>query len=179
MPNTHHEQLAEISAQLTGLSSELTRISGLASTALRGAAQTLLCADLSLAQRVSGECELIAAMSVRAQRAAFKVLTLQAPGAGDVRVIVTAIQIVADLDRMGTLALHIAAMAHRRQLEHAVSLDCVDQVAEMGRVAAELGHMAQAVPVSGDPQPAAKCNADRDARGSAARHRFTSLTDAP
>lgn len=163
MRNTRDDQLAEVSAQLTGLSAQLARISGLASAALRGAAQTLLCADGALAQQVSGDCEQIAAMSVRAQRAAFSVLTLQAPGAGDVRVIVTAIQIVADLDRMGTLALHIAAMAQRRRLEHAVSIDCVGQVAEMGRVAAELGHQSQRDPASDISE----------------RRRYATLSDAP
>ena len=39
---------------------------------------------------------------------------LQAPVAGDLRAIVSALQIAADLDRMGALALHVAKIARRR-----------------------------------------------------------------
>ena len=53
-----------------------------------------------LAEQVIDDHEQIVAMSARAEEAAFVLLALQAPVAGDLRSIVTAIQIVADVDRM-------------------------------------------------------------------------------
>ena len=47
-------------------------------------------------------------------------LALQAPVAGDLRLIVSAIEMVADIDRMGALALHVAKIARRRHPQHAL-----------------------------------------------------------
>jgi phosphate transport system protein len=38
--------------------------------------------------------------------------------AGDLRVIVGAMQIAADIDRMGALAAHVAKIVRRRHLDH-------------------------------------------------------------
>lgn len=78
------------------------------------ATQALLQADLVLAEQVISDHEAIAAMSARAEETAFVLLALQAPVAGDLRAIVSAIQMVADIDRMGALALHVAKIARRR-----------------------------------------------------------------
>ena len=66
-------------------------------------------------------------------------LALQAPVAGDLRAIVSSIQIVADVDRMGALALHVAKIARRRHPQHALPEEVNGYFAEMGRVAVELG----------------------------------------
>ena len=78
------------------------------------ATQALLQADLTLAEQVISDHEQISASSARAEEAAFVLLALQAPVAGDLRAIVSSIQIVADVDRMGALALHVAKIARRR-----------------------------------------------------------------
>ena len=78
-------------------------------------------------------------MSARAEEAAFVLLALQAPVAGDLRAIVSSIQIVADVDRMGALALHVAKIARRRHPQHALPEEVNGYFAEMGRVAVELG----------------------------------------
>jgi len=96
MRTAYHEQLDALTAQLGDMC-------GKAGAAMERATQALLQADLALAEQVITDHEQISAMSVRAEEAAFVLLALQAPVAGDLRSIVGSIQIVADVDRMGAL----------------------------------------------------------------------------
>ena len=106
MRTAYHEQLSELSEQLG-------EMCGLAGVAMERATQALLQADLVLAEQVITDHEKIAEMSTQAEESAFVLLALQAPVAGDLRSIVSAIQMVADIDRMGALALHVAKIARR------------------------------------------------------------------
>src|ERR1700737_1248372 len=145
--------------------------------AMERATRALLQADLMLSEQVITDHEQISAMSVRAEDAAFVLLALQAPVAGDLRAIVSSIQIVADVDRMGALALHVAKIARRRHPQHALPEEVNGYFAEMGRVAVELGNAAQEVVVSGDPDKAARLREEDDAMDDLHRHLFTVLMD--
>ena len=150
---------------------------GLAGVAMERATQALLQADLVLAEQVITDHEQIAAMSARAEEAAFVLLALQAPVAGDLRAIVSSIQIVADVDRMGALALHVAKIARRRHPQHALPEEVNGYFAEMGRVAVDLGNSAQEVLVTRDPEKAARIREEDDAMDDLHRHLFSVLMD--
>ena len=170
MRTAYHEQLDALTAQLG-------EMCGLAGAAMERATQALLQADLALAEQVITDHEQIAAMSARAEEAAFVLLALQAPVAGDLRAIVGAIQIVADVDRMGALALHVAKIARRRHPQHALPEEVNGYFAEMGRVAVELGNSAQEVLITRDPEKAARIQEEDDAMDDLHRHLFTVLMD--
>ena len=170
MRTAYHDQLDQLTEQLGDMC-------GLAGAAMERATQALLQADLVLAEQVIGDHEQIVAMSARAEEAAFVLLALQAPVAGDLRSIVTAIQIVADVDRMGALALHVAKIARRRHPQHALPEEVNGYFAEMGRVAVELGNSAQEVLVTRDPEKAARISEEDDAMDDLHKHLFTVLMD--
>jgi phosphate transport system protein len=170
MRTAYHEQLAALTEQLG-------EMCGLAGVAMERATQSLLQADLVLAEQVITDHDQIAAMSVRAEEAAFVLLALQAPVAGDLRAIVSSIQIVADVDRMGALALHVAKIARRRHPQHVLPEEVNGYFAEMGRVAVDLGASAQEVLVTRDPDKAARIREDDDAMDDLHRHLFTVLMD--
>ena len=170
MRTAYHDQLDQLTAQLGDMC-------GLAGAAMERATQALLQADLVMAEQVIDDHEQIVAMSARAEEAAFVLLALQAPVAGDLRSIVTAIQIVADVDRMGALALHVAKIARRRHPQHALPEEVNGYFAEMGRVAVELGNSAQEVLVTRDPDKAARISAEDDAMDDLHKHLFTVLMD--
>jgi phosphate transport system protein len=163
--------------QLDALTSQLGDMCGLAGAAMERATQALLQADLALAEQVITDHEQIAVMSVRAEESAFVLLALQAPVAGDLRAIVGSIQIVADVDRMGALALHVAKIARRRHPQHALPEEVNGYFAEMGRVAVELGQSAQEVLITRDPEKAARIREEDDAMDDLHRHLFTVLMD--
>ena len=170
MRTAYHDQLDQLTEQLGDMC-------GLAGAAMERATQALLQADLVLAEQVIGDHEQIIASSARAEEAAFVLLALQAPVAGDLRSIVTAIQIVADVDRMGALALHVAKIARRRHPQHALPEEVNGYFAEMGRVAVELGNSAQEVLLTRDPEKAARISEEDDAMDDLHKHLFTVLMD--
>src|SRR5260370_976544 len=170
MRTAYHEQMDVLTA-------ELGDMCGLAGADMERATQALLQADLVLAEQVSTDHEQIAAMSAKAEESAFVLLALQAPVAGGLRAIVSSIQIVADVDRMGALALHVAKIARRRHPQHALPEEVNGYFAEMGRVAVELGNSAQEVLVTRDPEKAARIREEDDAMDDLHRHLFTVLMD--
>lgn len=170
MRTAYHEQLEQLSEQLG-------EMCGLAGAAMERATQALLQADLVLAEQVITDHEQIVSMSARAEEAAFVLLALQAPVAGDLRAVVGSIQIVADVDRMGALALHVAKIARRRHPQHALPEEVNGYFAEMGRLAVELGNSAQEVLVTRDPEKAARIGEEDDAMDDLHRHLFTVLMD--
>jgi phosphate transport system protein len=128
-------------------------------------------------RQVITDHERIADLSARAEEKAFVLLALQAPVAGDLRAIVSSIQIVADIDRMGSLALHVAKIARRRHPQHALPEEVNGYFAEMGRVAVELGNAAQEALMSRDPEKAAQIRDEDEAMDDLHRHLFTVLMD--
>ena len=170
MRTAYHEQLS-------ALTEHLGEMCGLSGRAMEHATQALLQADLVLAEQVITDHDQIVAMSHQAEENAFVLLALQAPVAGDLRSIVSSIQIVADIDRMGALALHVAKIARRRHPQHALPEEVNGYFAEMGRLAVELGNSAQEVLLSRDPEKAARIREDDDAMDDLHRHLFTVLMD--
>ncbi|MGB3893802.1 phosphate signaling complex protein PhoU [Mycolicibacter sinensis] len=170
MRTAYHEQLSDLAEQLGTMC-------GLAGKAMERATQALLQADLVVAEQVISDHEKIAAMSARAEESAFVLLALQAPVAGDLRAIVSSIQMVADIDRMGALALHVAKIARRRHPQHALPEEVNGYFAEMGRVAVDLGNSAQEVLLSRDPEKAARIREEDDAMDDLHRHLFSVMMD--
>ena len=158
MRTAYHEQLDALNNQLA----EMCRMAGIA---MERATQSLLQADLVLAEQVIGDHEKIVATSARAEEAAFVLLALQAPVAGDLRSIISSIQIVADVERMGALALHVAKIARRRHPQHALPEEVNGYFAEMGRVAVDLADSARDVMLSRDPDEARRIREDDDGVG--------------
>ena len=164
-------------AQLGALTDQLAEMCRAAGIAMERATTALLNADLSAAEQVIGDHETILEASGRAEEAGLALLALQAPMAGDLRTIVGSVQIVADIERMGALALHIAEIARRRHPQHALPEDVNGYFAEMGRIAVDLGDSARQVIVSNDPGQARRIREDDDAMDDLHRHLFSVLLD--
>ena len=170
MRTVYHEQLAALAIQLG-------EMCGLAGVAMQRATQALLQADLVLAEQVITDHEQIMAMSTRVEEDAFALLALQQPVASELRAIFSSIQIAADVDRMGALAVHVAKIARRRHPQHALPEEVTGCFSEMGRLAVELGNSAQQVLMSRDPAKAARLREEDDAMDNLHRQLFTVLMD--
>ena len=68
----------------------------------------------------------------------FQIIARQQPVATDLRVLITSLYMVQDLERMGDLALHVAKIARLRYPEIAVPDDIRDVISQMGEVALSL-----------------------------------------
>jgi phosphate transport system protein len=163
--------------QLDDLARSLGEMCGLAGVAMKRATQALLEADIDAAERVIRDHERIVEMRGQAEKEAFALLALQQPVAGDLRAIFSAIQIIADTERMGALAVHVAEIARREHPKHVLPEDVHGCFADMGKVAIALGDSAKQVLASRDPQQAAQLRKQDEAMNDLYRHLFTVLID--
>ncbi len=163
--------------QLADLATQLGEMCGLAGVAMKRATQALLEADMAAAEQVIRGHEQIVAMRSHAEKDAFALLALQQPVAGELREIFSSIQIIADTERMGALAVHIAKIAQREYPKHALPEDVHGCFADMAKVAIALGDSAKQVLVSLDPQKAALLHEQDDAMDDLHRHLFSVLID--
>lgn len=128
MRTVFHEQLDEIRE-------DLAEICSLVEDQLRSATRSLLDGDAEVAERViDGDAEVDRGRE-RVEEEALALLSLQAPVAGDLRLVVGALRIIADLERMGDLAVHIAKIARLRTPNQAVPEIARPTIARMAEVA--------------------------------------------
>jgi phosphate transport system protein len=163
--------------QLDSLTEMLSDMCGLAGLAMDRATRALLHGDLAMAEQVIGDHGQLAHMQTRAEEAAFALLALQAPVAGDLRLVFGSVQNVADAERMGALALHVAKIARRRHPHHALPEEVKGVFGEMGRIAVDLGNSAKDVVLSRDPKQAAQISREDDAMDQLHRQLFSVLMD--
>ncbi len=105
---------------------------------LSQATDALLHADLSAAELViSGDLAIDEARE-RIENDSFEILARQAPVAGDLRMLVASLRMVADLERMGDLSVHIAKVARLRYPTKAVPAVLEPVIAEMAKTADEM-----------------------------------------
>lgn len=164
-------------AQLAVLTDQLADMCQMVGTAMERSTLALLDADLPAAEHVIGEHQNILLASAGVEETGLALLTRQSPLARDLRSIVGSIQIVADIERMGALALHIAEIARRRHPHSALPQEVEGYFAEMGRIALDLAANAHQVIVSCDLGRARYIREADDAMDDLHRHLFTVLMD--
>ena len=131
MRDSYHEALDSVV-------DDLVDMTGMVQAALRGATAALLEADLATAEEVISADAQIDALHDELETRCFSLLARQAPVAGELRTVVAAMRMVADLARMGDLSAHIAKIARLRYPEHAVPEGLVPNFTLMARVAGEM-----------------------------------------
>lgn len=113
-----------------------------ASNCLRDALHALLNGDRLLAEQVIASGDLLDHMRVAAEAQALDLLALQAPVASELRTIVGGLWIVADLQRMGALAVDVAKTGRRRHPAAAVPEGVRPVIERMGLLALDLADRA-------------------------------------
>lgn len=103
--------------------------------AMRRATGALLHSDAETAQAVIDADEEIDGRYRQVEEQVYDVIALQAPVASDLRLVLTALHIAGDLERMGDLADHVAKTGLRRHPEAAVPEELTTVVREMAKVA--------------------------------------------
>lgn len=165
--------------QLAVLTDQLAQMCETAGVALERATRSLLGADLALAERVISDHRKVAEAGAQVQATGYELLTRQAPMARDLRAIVSSIQIVADIERMHALALHVAQLVRRRHPRHVLPDEVSGDFAQMGRIALDLVDSALQVIVSCDLGRARYIRDADDAMDNLHRHLFSVLLDRP
>jgi phosphate transport system protein len=163
--------------QLEALAADIADMCGFAGAAMERATQALLQADLDLAEEAITDYDALVLRTQAAEEAAFTVLARQAPVAGDLRAVVSSIKNLADVDRMGALALHVAKLARRRHPHKALPEEVNGYFTEMGRIAVDMGNSVKIVVKYADPDIARQIDDDDDDMDNIHRHLFAVVMD--
>ena len=99
----------------------------------------------------------------------------QQPVAGDLRVLVTSLRMVVDLERTGDYAVHLAKIARRRYPASAVPPEVRSIVLEMGQTAQRIAVKAGSVIASRDLDLAAELLRDDDTMDALHNKLFTTM----
>lgn len=136
MRTSYHEELDSILDRLVHMA-ELVEV------AIRDASESLLQADLGKAESVITNDTELDHMHEEMEYKCLSLLALQAPVAGELRTIVSAIRVVFELARMGDLAAHVAKIARLRYPAKAVPAEFEDSFREMSSIAVEIIDLAR------------------------------------
>jgi phosphate transport system protein len=147
MREAFHEQLDSIFSDLAEICQEVE-------TAVRHATRALLDGDAEVAEQVIAADANIDAARERVEDTAFSLLSLQQPVAGDLRVVVSALRMVSELERMGDLSVHVAKIARLRVPDLAVPREARPTIARMGEVAEDMVRRVASVIVEKDVEAA-------------------------
>lgn len=102
------------------------------------ATQALLTADARRAETViAGDLE-VDRLQGQIEEQTLETLALQQPVAGDLRLLISGLRMVGELERMGDLARHVAKIARMRHPEVAVPEGLRENIAQMGAVADDM-----------------------------------------
>ena len=170
MRDAFHEELDPICDELV----EMTRLVG---SAIDRATTALLDADLTPRRERHRRRRADRRHPARARRArSIDLLARQQPVATDLRIVVTALRMSADLERMGDLARHVAKLARLRFPDSAVPPDLHAPSCEMGQLAERIVAKAGAVIASqGRRRSPLQLEKDDDDDGRAAPQLFPHL----
>jgi phosphate transport system protein len=161
--------------QLQAVLGALADMTATAGEAITTATDALLQADLSAAADVAELDQRLDAARRAVEERTFEMLARQQPVATDLRALVTAIRAAADVDRMGSLAHHVAKVACLRHPAIAVPENLVPIFREMGTVARRMTESAGAVLVRPDAADAARLDVDDDTMDELHRRLFRHL----
>ncbi len=170
MRTAFHQQLDELTVSIA-------EMCGSAGQAMERATQALMQADLLLAEQVITDHDTTVRQARKTEELAMTVLALQAPVAGDLRAVVSALKNIADVDRMAALALHVAKLTRRRHPEKVLPEEVNGYFTEMGRIAVDMGTTVKQVVLSKDPFRAEQLADDDDDMDHIHRHLFSVLMD--
>lgn len=161
--------------QLADLGEHGARMCEVTAQAMRGASTALMDANLALAEDVIAMDVRLDEMRASAEESALELLALQAPVASDLRAVVSALWVVADLQRMGTLAIHIAKAARRRHPKNVLPSEIRPVFERMSSVALHLAGRTSQVLLTRDLDVAKGMESEDDLMDDLHRQMFAAL----
>ncbi len=168
MRDQYYEQLDSIVDDLVALTNSVRR-------AVSGATAALLNADGQLAETVIANDKDIDEATELIEERALLILATQQPVATDLRQLVATLRMVADLDRMGNLSVHIAKVARMRLPDSAVPDNLRPTIVQMAAVADQMIDAASRIVANRDVIAAERLEDEDDEMDQLRRSLFRTL----
>ena len=152
----------EFQADLGEVNRLLVTMAEAVRAALRKATAALLTADLAAAEAVMERDAEVDEIYRQVESKVADTIARQAPVASDLRALITALHVSADLERMGDLAEHVAGTARRRHPLPAVPAELRPVFQQMSEVADRMADKITIVLAAPDADLAAELEKDDD-----------------
>ena len=148
--------------ELDNVSQSLVDLTHMVSESIIKSSKALLSADLNLAEEVIATDSKIDDYQHDLDTRIIDIIARQQPVASDLRALITALRMSADLERMGDLSHHIAKVARLRHPNSAIPNELVLVFTEMGHVAEKLSTKVATVITTRDTDMALQVEKDDD-----------------
>lgn len=164
--------------ELDAVSQTLVDLTKMVSDSINKATTSLIDANLSLAEEVITFDEKVDQIQHDLDARIIDIIARQQPVATDLRALITALRMSADLERMGDLAHHVAKVARLRHPDSAVPLELQTTLQRMGHVAENIARKVGSVIETRDTALALEVEKDDDEMDKLHRDLISVLTSA-
>jgi phosphate transport system protein len=148
--------------ELDGVSQSLVDLAAMVTESMKKATEALIVADLKIAEEVISNDEKIDLYQHDLDTRIIDIIARQQPVASDLRALVTALRMSADLERMGDLSHHVAKVARLRHPENVLPPELRDLVNHIGSVAENISRKIPTVIETRDTELALQVERDDD-----------------
>lgn len=148
--------------ELDGVSQSLVDLTEMVAESISKATTSVLTADLQLAEEVIATDDRIDNFQHELDARIIDIIARQQPVASDLRALVTALRMSADLERMGDMSHHIAKISRLRHPDPAVPTELVHIFQAMGSAAQKITNKTGVVIATRDTEMALEVERDDD-----------------
>jgi phosphate transport system protein len=153
----------EFQAELDEVSGLLVAMANEVRAAMKRATTALLTADAGIAGGVITGDAAVNQLHKEVEEKVYALMARQAPVASDLRLVVSALHIASDFERMGDLAKHVAKTALRRHPNRAVPDELTKVIQDMANIADRIAGKISDVVANPDAARAAEIEREDDA----------------
>jgi phosphate transport system protein len=148
--------------ELDGVSQSLVDLTDMVAISMNRATESILNCDLKLAEEVIASDDTIDEFQHALDARIIDIIARQQPVASDLRALVTALRMSADLERMGDMSHHVAKITRLRHPDAAIPAELIASFKQMGEAAEKIARKTGSVIASRDTEVALQVEKDDD-----------------
>ncbi len=137
MPNNDHIS-KQFDTELESIRASVLQMGGLVESQIKNAIESLINGDVSLMNRVIAEDHRVNAMEVKIDEACSQMIARRQPTAGDLRLIMTVVKTITDLERIGDEAEKIARMAKMLSQKNVLAFPRYHEIKNASEIAVDM-----------------------------------------
>ncbi|MDH2919304.1 MAG: phosphate signaling complex protein PhoU [Sideroxydans sp.] len=137
MPNHDHIS-KQFDTELESIRASVLHMGGLVESQIKNAIESLISGDVSLMNRVIAEDHRVNAMEVKIDEACSQMIARRQPTAGDLRLIMTVVKTITDLERIGDEAEKIARMAKMLSQKNVLAFPRYHEIKNASEIAVDM-----------------------------------------
>jgi len=137
MANNEHTS-KQFDAELEAVRARVLQMGGLVESQIRLAVESLVSGDVALMTKVIADDHRVNAMEVEIDESCSRILVRRQPAAGDLRMVMTVIKTITDLERIGDEAEKIARMAKLLSQQERLRLPRYNEIKHAAEIALDM-----------------------------------------